>query len=317
MTTMTFLAWGGTFIAIVLMTYGLVMAYGSRRLLRKRMEEPKARRPQATVSVLRQEEAANPLLRRLFNWLTLSGQWGLRDQQEVSRVRELLIHGGFRNPKAPAILHGLKVTMGLLLPVPFVLYLIMHEKVNSTTLMVAFLLAGLGYFLPQIVLGHLVKGRQEKINRALPDVLDLFIICMEAGLALQATIKRVADEIRPVCPEFYKELQITGGEMRTGISRDLALKNLGQRTGVQSVQSLVTLMIQSERLGTSIAQSLRTHADFVRVQRTLRAEERAAKLPVKILFPMMFFIFPAMFIVIIGPGIIKIAKELLPTLYGH
>ncbi len=316
MTTMTFLAWGGTFVAIVLMTYGLMLAYGSRRLLRKRMGEPAAP-PRTTVSVLRQDEVGNPFLRRLFNWLTLSGQWGLKDQKEVSRIRELLIHAGFRNPKAPAILYGLKVTVGLLVPVPFVLYLIMHERVNSSTLLLAFLLAGLGYFLPQVVLGRLVKARQEKIDRALPDVLDLFIICMEAGLALQATVNRVADEIRPVCPEFYKELQITGGEMRTGISRDLALKNLGRRTGVQSVQSLVTLMIQSERLGTSIAQSLRTHADFVRMQRTLRAEERASKLPVKILFPMMLFIFPAMFIVIIGPGIIRIAKYLIPVLYGH
>jgi tight adherence protein C len=316
MNAMTLLAWGGTFVAVVLMTYGLIMVYGSRRLLRKRLEEPAAAAP-ARVSVLRQEEAANPLLRRLFNWLTLSGQWGLKDPEELSRVRELLIHGGFRNPKAPAILYGLKVTVGLLLPVPFVLTLIMQERLNFGGMLVAFLLAGLGFFLPQFILGRLVKARQDKIDRALPDVLDLFIICMEAGLALQATVNRVAEEIRPVCQEFHKELQITSGEMRTGISRDFALKNLGQRTGVQSVQSLVTLMIQSERLGTSIAQSLRTHADFVRVQRTLRAEERAAKLPVKILFPMLFFIFPAMFIVIIGPGIIQIAKNLFTVMGGR
>ncbi len=314
MNAMTLLAWGGTFVAVVLMTYGLMMAYGSRRLLRKRLEEPVAVAPRAGVSVLRQHESANPLLRRLFNWLTLSGQWGLKDAEEVSRVRELLIHGGFRNPKAPAILYGLKVTVGLLLPVPFVLYAIMHERLNFANMVVAFLLAGLGYFLPQFFLGRIVKARQEKIDRALPDVLDLFIICMEAGLALQATVNRVAEEIRPVCQEFHKELQITSGEMRTGISRDLALKNLGQRTGVQSVQSLVTLMIQSERLGTSIAQSLRTHADFVRVQRTLRAEERAAKLPVKILAPLILFIFPAMFIVIIGPAAIKIAQNLFSVL---
>jgi tight adherence protein C len=314
MNGMTFLAWGGTFLAIVLMAYGVVLAYGSRRMLRKRIEEPAAPAPRSTATVIRNDEAKNPLLRRLFNLLSFSGQWGLKDQQEVSKVKELLIHGGFRKSNAPAILYGLKVTMGLLLPVPFVLFAIVNENLTTRAMIVAFLLAGTGYFLPQYFLQRLVRARQEKIDRALPDVLDLFIICMEAGLALQATINRVADEIRPVCPEFYTELQLTGGEMRTGISRDTALKNLGQRTGVQSVQSLVTLMIQSERLGTSIAQSLRTHADFVRVQRTLKAEEMAAKLPVKILAPLLFFIFPAMFIIVVGPAAIQVAHNLFKVL---
>jgi tight adherence protein C len=193
----------------------------------------------------------------------------------------------------------------------------MHDKLTGVSILISFGLAGVGYLLPQFILQKIVNRRHEKLDKALPDVIDLFVICMEAGLSLQATVNRVAEEIRPVCPEFYSELQITGGEMRTGIARDAALTNLGQRTGVQSVQSLVTLMNQSEKMGASIAQSLRVHADFVRTQRTLRAEEKAAQLPVKIMVPMVFFIFPALFIVILGPAVIRISQQLLPAMVGR
>jgi len=303
-----------SFLAFVLLSYGIMMAYESRRKMRKRMEEPVA--PKAAVAVLRNEEAGHPFFKPLFNWLTFSGQWAFKDQSD-SKVQALLIHGGFRKPNAPAIFYGLKVVASLVLPVPFLLFAIMHDKPMGMSLLISFCLAGVGYMLPQFVLQKIVNRRQEKLDKALPDVIDLFVICMEAGLSLQATVNRVAEEIRPVCPEFYSELQITGGEMRTGIARDAALSNLGQRTGVQSIQSLVTLMNQSDKMGASIAQSLRVHADFVRTQRTLRAEEKAAKLPVKIMIPMVFFIFPALFIVILGPAVIRIAEQLFPAMIGH
>jgi len=168
-----------------------------------------------------------------------------------------------------------------------------------------------GYFIPQYFLHVMVRRRQDRIDKALPDVLDLMIVSLEAGLALPATINRVAEEIKPVSMDLFLELQITGIELRTGINRDLALKNLGERTGVASVKSLVALMIQSEKMGVSISQALRTHADYVRLQRGQRAEEMAAKLPIKILFPTMVCIFPSLFIVILGPAAIQISKTLL------
>jgi tight adherence protein C len=137
------------------------------------------------------------------------------------------------------------------------------------------------------------------------------IVSMEAGLALQATMVRVADEVRGISKDLYKELQFTNAELRAGSSRETALKNLAERTGVQSVKSLVSLMLQSGKMGTSIADALRTHADFIRVQRTQKAEEIAAKMPVKILFPMMLCIMPALFIVILGPGALRISRNLL------
>jgi tight adherence protein C len=137
------------------------------------------------------------------------------------------------------------------------------------------------------------------------------IVCMEAGLALQGTFVRVAEEIKSLSKDLHNELQITNAELRAGIPRETALKNLAERTGVQSIRSLVNLMVQSEKMGTSIAETLRTQANFTRVQRAQRAEEIAAKLPVKILFPMMVFIMPTLFIVILGPGAINISRNLL------
>ncbi|MGO8761456.1 MAG: type II secretion system F family protein, partial [Desulfobaccales bacterium] len=124
----------------------------------------------------------------------------------------------------------------------------------------------------------------------------------------------VAEEVKSISVDLYRELQLTNAELRTGISREAALKNLGERTGVQNVRALVGLMIQSDRMGASIVQALRTHASFLRVQRAQRAEEHAAKLPVKILFPLLLFIFPAIFVVVLGPAIIQITKS---SLFGH
>jgi tight adherence protein C len=134
---------------------------------------------------------------------------------------------------------------------------------------------------------------------------------MEAGLSLQATINRVSDEVKGISTDLYRELQLTNAELRTGVSRETALKNLGERTGVQNVKALVGLMIQSDRMGASIVQALRTHASFLRVQRSQQAEERAAKLPVKILFPLLLFIFPAIFVVVMGPAAIQMSKSSL------
>jgi tight adherence protein C len=188
---------------------------------------------------------------------------------------------------------------------------IWRGQTAAVSLMLGCLLAGAGYFLPNYILRVSLRRRQDRLDRSLPDVLDLMIVSMEAGLALQATLVRVADEVRGISKDLHKELQFTNAELRTGSSRETALKNLAERTGVQSVKSLVSLMLQSGKMGTSIAEALRTHADFIRVQRAQKAEEIAAKMPVKILFPMMLFIMPALFIVILGPGALRISRTLL------
>jgi tight adherence protein C len=181
----------------------------------------------------------------------------------------------------------------------------MSGVMANGNLMYCLLLAGTGFYVPPYVLKAMIARRQERLDRSLPDVLDLLIVCVEGGLSLQSALHRVSDEVRNISLEMYHELHLTNAEMRTGISRELALKNFEERTGAQTVKSLVGIMIQSDKMGTSIAQALRVHSDFLRVQRAQQAEEKAGKLPVKIMIPLLLFIFPAIMIIVIGPAVIN------------
>jgi tight adherence protein C len=312
MSAMDVLVWITSFLAIALMTYGVVLVFSERQIMKKRMAPPRER--PAAISALKNEEPTHPFKRRLMNWLSLSGQWGLKDEDEAMGVRTLLIHAGFRHSKAPAIFYGIRALTGLVFPVPFLIFILSRGTLEKSNLLLALMLGGLGFFLPEFLLRRLVERRQERIDRALPDVIDLLIICIEAGLALQASINRVAEEIKDGFPELSLELVLTAGEMRAGISREVAMKNLVQRCGVQSVRSLVTLMIQSEKMGTTMGQALRVHAEFSRTQRALRAEEIAAKIPVKMVLPLIFLIMPPFFVIAVGPAVIMIFKYIFPVL---
>jgi tight adherence protein C len=156
--------------------------------------------------------------------------------------------------------------------------------------------------------------RQEKILVGFPDALDLMVVCVEAGLGLDAAINRVGEEMKVSNALLSEEFRLLGLELRAGKTRRDALKNLGLRTGLEEVKSLMTLLIQTDKFGTSIAQALRVHSDSMRTKRYQRAEEMAAKLPVKLVFPLILFIFPALFVVIVGPAVIKIFRVLLPSL---
>ena len=299
---------GITFISFAMLTYGLATYNYQRRTMRERYRSADGK---GFPPLRGRTVAAISFKKRFLDWLSNLGNLTLKEKTQGTELKNTLYQAGFRHPNAPAIYFGLRTLCTFLLPLPFMFLNIWRERPASISLMLGCLLAGTGYYLPYYFLQVSLRRRQERLDRALPDVLDLMIVSMEAGLALQATLVRVADEIRGISKEFYKELQYTNAELRTGASRDQALKNLAERTGVQSVKSLVSLMVQSEKMGTSIADALRTHADFIRVQRAQKAEEIAAKLPVKILFPMMLCIMPALFIVILGPGAITISRTLL------
>jgi tight adherence protein C len=300
------------FAAIYLLFYGIMQSIEKVRAMKKRVRGALGEE-QTIVSV----KKTSPLKERLTSWLSSSGKWAMKDEKEISKVQLLLIQAGYRQSMAPTVLYGIRAVAAFVLPMPFIMYMVVKAKVTQANLGLAFMLAGIGYFAPQFILEKIVKRRQNRIDRALPDVLDLFTICLEAGLGLQASINRVADEIRSVCLDFYYELQLTAGEMRAGIVRDEAMRNLAQRTGVQSVRALATLIIQSDKLGTSIAHALRVHSDTSRVHRALKAEEKAGQMPVKIMIPLILFIFPAIFVVAVGPGAIQIMRNLLPKMAGH
>ncbi|MFZ2088613.1 MAG: type II secretion system F family protein, partial [Desulfobaccales bacterium] len=251
---------------------------------------------------------------RILETISSFGKMTLGKENEkvkVSDLRLTLIQAGFRYTNAVAVFYGIKAIFTILLPFCYLNYIIWTSKVTMVNLGITLGAAALGYYLPNYILRKTLNKRQDRIDKALPDVLDLMIVSMEAGLSLQSSLNHVAEEVRRMSKDFHRELRITNAELRTGIPRDNALKNLGERTGVQSVKSLIALMIQSEKMGASIAQSLRTHADFVRVQRSQRAEELAAKMPIKIIFPTLFCIFPAIFVVILGPAAIQIYRVLL------
>jgi tight adherence protein C len=291
------------FSAIFLAVYGFFAHWNLRQKVRQRAQNPD---PPIASPIFRQQEKPGYLKEKILGWLSSSGQWALKDQEKLFRVRIDLIQAGFRQATAPAIYFGLRVLFAFLLPVPFLLLITIKGKINPLSLLWAFSLSLMGFYLPAYFLNLRIRHRQARIDKALPDVMDLFVICMEAGLSLNASVHRVAKEIQGMHQDFHQELQITAAELHTGIPWDEAFENLGRRTGVQSVRSMVALMIQSEKMGTSLAQAFRTQSEFNRVQRALRSEEKAAKLPVKMLFPLVMLILPAMFIVSVGPALIHI-----------
>jgi len=177
---------------------------------------------------------------------------------------------------------------------------------------ILFCFSALGFYLPHLWLYIQVQNRQQKFVEGFPDALDLLVVCVEAGLALDSAIRRVGDEIALAHPVLSEELQYLSLQLRTGLTREMALRQLSQRMNVEDVRSLTSLIIQTDRFGTSIAQALRVHSDSMRKKRFHRAEEKAAKLPAKLVLPLMFFIFPVLFLVILGPAGLQALTYLYP-----
>lgn len=236
------------------------------------------------------------------------------DDWKKSEVRKRLIQAGFRGPKSVLYFFGSKFLLALglpllsILPLVFLGYLGAIDQVALIVILTA--MAVVGYFLPDFIVERRRARRQLEFIEGFPDAMDMLVVCVEAGLGLDAAIQRVGEEIAVAHPELALEFQLVSLELRAGKSREEALRALAQRTGVEEVQALVTLLIQAEHFGTSIATALRTHATEMRAQRIDRARERAAKLPVKLIFPIAFFIFPALFLVVLGPALVSIYKAL-------
>jgi len=163
-----------------------------------------------------------------------------------------------------------------------------------------------GFFLPRYVLRKMVKGRQQRVRWGLADALDLLVVSIEAGLGLNAAIVKVGEELREVHPDISEEFELTNLEIRVGRDRDEALRNLAERTGVDDLRSLVAMLIQADRFGTSIARAVRVYADSLRTKRRQRAEQAAQKAAVKLLFPLACFLFPTLFIAILGPAALNL-----------
>ncbi|MBZ5577212.1 MAG: type II secretion system F family protein [Acidobacteriia bacterium] len=232
---------------------------------------------------------------------------------EVSESRRYLIAGGFRTDRAVSVFYGIKVISCVVLLVgAFFLHLFTGNPMLRV-LVLAFA-AYIGWQFPRMVLEHMIKRRQERLRLSLPDALDLMVVCVEAGLGLDQAFVSVTRELQETHREISAEFGLVNLEMRAGKRRADALHNLAERTGEDEVHKLVAILIQADRFGTSISESLRTHADFLRIRRRQQAEERAGKVGVKLVFPIFFCILPAMLIVTAGPGILQIVKYLFPMM---
>jgi tight adherence protein C len=221
------------------------------------------------------------------------------DQAKDRESRKRLIQAGYGSPRAVAVYRGARLALplalgaGAFVAAPFA---------GSAGLFAAFWLAALGWIGPSFYLDRRVKARQKEIRIALPDALDLMVVCVEAGLGLNQAIVRVSEEIRGLSPELSKELALVNLEIRAGTPREDALRSLGERTGVEDLRSLAALLVQTERFGTSVAKALNVQSDTLRTKRRQRAEEEAAKLALKMLFPLAFFIMPALFVIALAPA---------------
>lgn len=231
-------------------------------------------------------------------------------QSDRSTIRQFLVHAGFYSPNAVAIYLGARLVAALGLAALCLALIPLLRIPAALAIFAAFWGLLLGWIVPVFVVGRRVKNRQKEILKALPDALDLLVVCVEAGLGLNQAMLRVAEEMGHVSPVLGEQLGLTNLEIRAGTARDEALRNFAERTGVEDVRSLATMLIQTDRFGTSVAEALRVHAEVLRTKRRQRAEEAAAKTAIKMLFPLVFFIFPAMFVVILTPALISIIETL-------
>lgn len=249
-------------------------------------------------------------------WLAIMARLGdlakPKEEEAVSHIQRLFLRAGYRSRNATVIFFGSKVVCAAaLLVCVFALQLLIPGQVrfiNVTFFAIGFALVGL--YLPNLWLALRIARRKEALTLGLPDALDLLVVCAEAGMGLDAAMKRVGEEMNLSNKTISEEFRLLNLELRAGKSRKDALKNLALRTDLEEMNSLITLLVQTDRFGTSVAQALRVHSDAMRTRRTQRVEELAAKLPVKLLFPTIFCIFPSLFLVILGPGLLQAFRTL-------
>jgi tight adherence protein C len=288
------------FLTIVLAVFSFgVAAYAPSSVIGSRLRSlagGQKDRPEKPAFKERLEQALDPFSKAL----PLSAT-------EVSRARAWLIQAGYRDPRHLTMYVGSRVLLGVL----GMLSVVAVSGLSSPLLLVG--AGGLGFFLPRFWLKRKIKARQRLITLGLPDALDLTVICVEAGLALDQALMRVGEDLRHSHPELSAEFHMFNLETRAGKPRVEALHNLAARTGVSDVRALVATLVQTDRFGTSVAQALRVHSDSLRTERRQRAEEQAAKTTIKMVIPLVLFILPSLLVVTIGPALIQLFRTLVPV----
>jgi tight adherence protein C len=229
-------------------------------------------------------------------------------RKDATAVRLFLIQAGFSDPRAVSIYWASRVSLAAGLPILALFGLPILGVAPNKVFLAVLYFGAMGWIAPSFLVRRRLKARQKEVQLALADMLDMLVVCVEAGLGLNQALVRVADEIDHVSPVMSEQLSMVNLEMRAGTPRDEALKNFAERTGLADIKSLVSMMVQTDRFGTSVADALRVHSDTMRTKRRQRAEEAAAKTTIKLVFPLVLFVFPAMFVVVIGPSALAIYR---------
>ena len=284
-------------LAVLVASTGLVSMLQRRDVMLRASEE--AVLDPASIVLRPEKTRQNRIQERLEAWA--------REREDSEELQHKLIQAGFESPTAPAIYFLLRTSSMVLLPL--MAFLIIPR--TQFLLFVMSMATGvfLGLIFPMAMLDRLVRLRQERIKKSVPDALDLLVVCVEAGTSLDAAILRVAKELRLPHPDLAHELAVVNRLTNAGMPRDEALRGLWKRTGVLDIRALVSSLIQSEKWGTSIATVLRVAAETLRRKRRQDAEKRAKMAPLKMTFPLLFFILPALFAVILGPAVVQIIQE--------
>ena len=296
---MTFLILAFVAIFVLVGSIGVLMFYREAALERiSQVINPRPKQKTLAETFQNTGSSIGNVVKRFENLMPKS-------EKEVSVIRLRLTRAGYRNENAIKIFYGCKVLTPLLL----VAIAAVTGLASLAPFFVYLVALGGGFLAPDFWLGKRIKARQKKLTRGLPDVLDLLVICMEAGLSLDQATTRSAEELSQSQPEICDELNVVVLEQRAGRARSESWKNMAERTGVECLRNLVSMLVQTEQFGTSIAKMLRVHADTLRVQRVQMIEEMAGKTSVKLVFPLVLFIFPALFLVTLGPAAIIMAES--------
>ncbi len=301
------------FLSITLAVWALLSALGDRKAGAEdrlhRIMNPVIGRQEAEARVAGRQEKFQAQVTKAANKLGQS----LRpsDEEELGKVRLKLLNAGFRNENAVAVLFGIKLILMLLgLTIAFPIVALKLGMTRNAFTITA-VCGGIGFYLPGMVVDSRKKKRSESIFLGLPDALDLMVVCVEAGLGLDAAMRRVTTELATSCPVLCEEFAISNFQLQMGRPRKDVLRDLGLRTGVDDMRSLAAVIIQAEKFGSSIGSALRVQSDAMRLRRRQYAEERAAKTAVKIMIPLILFIFPGVFVVLVGPAGIQIANTIM------
>jgi tight adherence protein C len=297
--------------ALVFLAFALLLSMVGMRLYVR----PKEAMERVTGAGLEHADAAPTHPSLVFHDLVKKlGTLVPASPKDVTVMQRRLIRAGYRGPQALKVLYGAKAIFGVMLPLIVALLVSQSSADPSNKLMAILAATAVGFFGPNEYIRLVAKRRQRRVQRGLANALDLLVVCVESGLGLDQAMVQVAKELEHAHPEITDEFTIVNLELKAGKRRVESLRNLAERTAVDDLKKLVAVLIQADRFGTGIAQSLRAHADYMRVQARQIAEEKAAKLGVKLVFPIFFCILPSLFVVTVGPVVMRIIRELLPMM---